>query len=42
MIDGSMKPFDENVAISKKVAESAHAVGLSVEGELGTIGETDS
>jgi fructose-bisphosphate aldolase class II len=42
MIDGSMLPFEENVAISKKVVHAAHAVGLSVEGELGTIGMTDS
>lgn len=42
MIDGSMLPFEDNVAISKKVVESAHAVGISVEGELGTIGKTDS
>ena len=42
MIDGSLKPFDENVAISKKVTDSAHALGLSVEAELGTIGANDS
>jgi fructose-bisphosphate aldolase class II len=42
MIDGSLKPFDENVAISKKVADSAHVLGLSVEAELGTIGANDS
>lgn len=41
MIDGSTLPFDENVAITKKIVETAHAVGLSVEGELGTIGKTD-
>jgi len=41
MIDGSMMPFEENVAVSKKVVAAAHAVGLSVEGELGTIGATD-
>jgi len=41
MIDGSMLPFEDNVAITKRVAEAAHAVGLSVEGELGTIGRTD-
>jgi len=41
MIDGSMLPFEENVAITKRVVESAHAVGLSVEGELGTIGKLD-
>ena len=42
MIDGSLKPFDENVAISRKVTESAHALGVSVEAELGTIGANDS
>ncbi|WP_026875037.1 ketose-bisphosphate aldolase [Jiangella gansuensis] len=41
MIDGSMLPFAENVAITRKVVEAAHAVGVSVEGELGTIGRTD-
>lgn len=41
MIDGSMLPFDENVALTREVAEIAHAVGLSVEGELGTIGKAD-
>jgi fructose-bisphosphate aldolase class II len=42
MIDGSMLPFEENIALSRKVVEAAHTVGLSVEGELGTIGKTDS
>jgi fructose-bisphosphate aldolase, class II len=42
MIDASTKPFEENVALCKKVAEVAHACGVSVEGELGTIGMTDS
>ena len=41
MIDGSMLPFDDNIAISRRVAGSAHALGLSVEAELGTIGATD-
>jgi fructose-bisphosphate aldolase class II len=41
MIDGSTLPFEENIALSKKVVDAAHAVGLSVEGELGTIGKTD-
>lgn len=42
MIDGSLLPFEENVAITKKVVDAAHAVGISVEGELGTIGQNDS
>lgn len=41
MIDGSMLPFEENVQITSRVVDAAHAVGLSVEGELGTIGKTD-
>lgn len=41
MIDGSMLPFEENIAITKRVVDAAHAVGLSVEGELGTIGKMD-
>ncbi|MEV0228389.1 ketose-bisphosphate aldolase [Nonomuraea sp. NPDC050786] len=42
MIDGSLKPFEENIAITKKVTDSAHVLGVSVEGELGTIGGNDS
>ena len=42
MIDASSLPYEENVAICKKVADAAHAVNVSVEGELGTIGNTDS
>ena len=38
MRDASTSPFEENVAILKNVVERAHAVGVSVEGELGHIG----
>jgi len=38
MIDASHDPFDENVAITKRVVEKAHAKGLSVEAELGMLG----
>ena len=41
MIDGSMLSFEDNIALTRKVVDTAHAVGLSVEGELGTIGKTD-
>lgn len=41
MIDKSMSPWEENVAVSRKVVETAHSVGVSVEAELGTIGTTD-
>ncbi|MCC8141868.1 MAG: ketose-bisphosphate aldolase [Lachnospiraceae bacterium] len=42
MIDASSQPYEDNVAACQKVAEAAHAVNVSVEGELGTIGNTDS
>ncbi len=38
MIDASAEPFEENVAISKRVADAAHAKGLVVEAELGKLG----
>jgi fructose-bisphosphate aldolase class II len=41
MIDGSLLPYDENVALTRKVVDAAHAVGVSVEGEVGTIGPRD-
>ncbi len=37
MIDGSHLPYDENVALTKKVVEYAHAHGVTVEGELGVL-----
>ncbi|GMA46585.1 class II fructose-bisphosphate aldolase [Tetragenococcus muriaticus] len=38
MFDGSSLPFDENLAKTKDVVERAHAKGMSVECEVGTIG----
>lgn len=38
MIDASHDPFEENVAITKRVVEKAHAKGISVEAELGMLG----
>jgi len=37
MFDGSALPFEENVAITKKIVEIAHAVGIPVEAELGKV-----
>ena len=37
MIDGSKYSFDENVELTKKVVEYAHAHGVVVEGELGKL-----
>lgn len=41
MFDGSSLPFKENIEKTKLVVEYAHARGVSVEGELGTIGGTE-
>lgn len=38
MIDASHHPYEENVEITTKVVEYAHARGVSVEAELGTVG----
>ncbi len=38
MFDGSKYTYEENVLLTKKVVEAARAKGVSVEGELGTIG----
>lgn len=40
MIDSSALPFEKNVEVTQKVVEAAHAVNVSVEAELGTIGGT--
>jgi fructose-bisphosphate aldolase class II len=48
MIDGSLledrathATFEQNVAVTRRVVEHAHANGVSVEGELGTIGGSE-
>ena len=38
MIDGSALPYDENVALTKKVCDYAHEHDVTVEGELGVLG----
>ncbi|TCL57315.1 fructose-bisphosphate aldolase class II [Kineothrix alysoides] len=37
MIDGSSLPFEENIALTKKVVDYAHTLGITVEGELGKL-----
>ena len=37
MIDGSKHSFEENIALTKKVVDYAHARGVVVEGELGRL-----
>ncbi|MDB6153485.1 MAG: fructose-bisphosphate aldolase [Chthoniobacteraceae bacterium] len=38
MIDASHESFEENIAITRRVADRAHAKGISVEAELGMLG----
>ncbi|KAA0972268.1 fructose-bisphosphate aldolase class II [Aureimonas fodinaquatilis] len=49
MMDGSLEAdaatpasYDYNVAITARVAEAAHAVGASIEGELGVLGSLET
>lgn len=38
MIDGSHETFEDNIAVTKRVVEYAHAKGIPVEAELGKVG----
>lgn len=40
MIDGSLLPFEENIELTKSVVDVCSPLNVSVEGELGTIGDT--
>ncbi len=37
MIDGSSLPLEQNIALTREVVKLAHAVGVTVEGELGVL-----
>lgn len=41
MLDYSARPYKENVDALKKVVAKAHPMGVTVEGELGTLGQVD-
>jgi len=41
MFDGSGLPFEDNLRITKAVADVAHALSIGVEGEIGKIGGTE-
>ena len=42
MIDGSSLPFEENVAKTKEIVAYAHERNVTVEAEIGHVGEGDS
>ena len=37
MIDGSKLPIEENITVTRRVVEEAHAQGVAVEGEIGIV-----
>ncbi len=41
MMDASDRPLDENISVTRKVVEKAHAAGITVEGEIGCIFSVD-
>jgi fructose-bisphosphate aldolase class II len=41
MIDASLLPLDQNIALTRQAVELAHAHGVSVEAELGHVGQGD-
>lgn len=41
MFDGSVKPYDQNIAETCEIVKIAHAFGASVEGEIGHVGNAD-
>jgi fructose-bisphosphate aldolase class II len=41
MIDASLAPLDQNIALTRQAVELAHAKGVAVEAELGHVGQGD-
>lgn len=39
MFDGSAKPYEQNIAETREIVKIAHALGATVEGEIGHVGE---
>lgn len=42
MFDGSANPYDENIKQTQEIVKIAHSLGLTVEGEIGHVGQADS
>ena len=42
MVDRSVLPYEQNVAEVKEIVEMAHSIGISVEAELGHVGQGDN
>ncbi len=41
MLDGSVHPLDENIAITKHIVDTCKAIGVGVEGEIGHVGSVN-
>jgi fructose-bisphosphate aldolase class II len=41
MFDGSANPYDENIKQTQEIVKIAHSLGLTVEGEIGHVGQAD-
>jgi fructose-bisphosphate aldolase class II len=42
MFDGSAHPYEKNLAMTREIVKIAHAMGATVEGEIGHVGEADN
>ncbi len=42
MFDASLKPYDENIAETREIVKIAHSLGITVEGEIGHVGQASS
>ena len=42
MFDASVKPYAENIAETREIVKIAHALGITVEGEIGHVGQASS
>ncbi|MGL5955140.1 MAG: class II fructose-bisphosphate aldolase [Brevinema sp.] len=42
MIDASSLPYEENITTTQEIVKICHAIGISVEGELGTLGGSEA
>ena len=41
MFDGSVKPYEQNIAETREIVKIAHSFGATVEGEIGHVGNAD-
>ena len=42
MFDASVKPYEENISETREIVKIAHSLGISVEGEIGHVGQTST